>query len=71
MTLSLNDSSDDALLQLVSALRDLGYRFVTPTPKTHERVNARPENDWAKHVRDVFGWSRPFQPQVCHPPCSS
>jgi methylase of polypeptide subunit release factors len=67
MTLSLNDSSDDALLQLVSALRDLGYRFVTPTPKTHERVNARPENDWAKHVRDVFGWSRPFQPQVLPP----
>jgi methylase of polypeptide subunit release factors len=67
MTLSLEDPSNDALLQLACALRDTGYHFVTPTPKTHERVNARPENDWAKNVRDVFGWSRPFQAQILPP----
>jgi SAM-dependent methyltransferase len=64
MILSPNAPHDDALLQLACALRDMNYRFVTPTPKTHECVNARPENTWAKDARDVFGWSRPFQPQV-------
>lgn len=67
MTLSLPEPADNALLELARALRDSGYSFVTPTPKTHERVNARPENDWAKNMRDVFGWSRPFQPQVLPP----
>jgi methylase of polypeptide subunit release factors len=45
------------LLRLVGAS---GYSFVPPTPETHRRVNARPENDIARHLRDVFGWSRPF-----------
>lgn len=51
---------DHALLELARALRDTGYRFVTVTPATHERVNRRPGNAWARHLRDVFGWSRPF-----------
>ena len=43
-------------------LRD--YSFVAVTPATHKSVNARPENLWARDMRDVFGWSRPFKPNV-------
>ena len=50
------------------ALQDLGrwllaqgYRFTTPTPATHARVNARLENAWAGDVRGVLGWSRRFR----------
>ncbi len=49
-----------ALLRLAKALQGGGYEFVTPTPATHVRVNARPGNVWASSVTDVFGWSRPF-----------
>ena len=49
-----------ALVKLGSWLRDSGYRFVTPTPLTHSRVNARDALE-AHNLRDVFGWSRPFR----------
>ena len=54
-------AQDRALLQLAQALRERGYHFITPTPLTHERVNARVENQLAKDLAGVFGWSR--QPQ--------
>ncbi len=54
--------TDLALLQLGRRLQADGYRFITPTPLTHERVNQRPGNERAKTMRDVFGWSRPFAP---------
>ncbi|MFC5496811.1 methyltransferase [Caenimonas terrae] len=43
-------------------LQQSGYRFITPTPATHARVNARPDAQLGRDPRDVFGWSRPFQP---------
>ena len=60
------DVSDEerALVRLGEALRTAGYAFTTPTPATHARVNARPENSGAKDLRDVFGWSRPFTRDV-------
>ncbi len=61
MTLS---SADAALLKLGRELREFGYSFVTPTPATHARVNARSANAWSRDLRDVFGWSRPFQSGV-------
>jgi SAM-dependent methyltransferase len=45
----------------------MGYHFVTVTPATHERVNRRPGNEWGRSLTDVFGWSRPFQPDVLPP----
>lgn len=51
----------DALLALGQALQQAGYRFTTVTPATHRRVNGRPENAWARDLRGVFGWSRPFR----------
>ncbi len=56
-----------ALLRLGEALRADGYQFVTPTPLTHARVNARPGNGWARSAADVFGWSRPFRDGVLQP----
>jgi methylase of polypeptide subunit release factors len=60
-------SADRALVDLGARLRALGYRFVTPTPETHRRVNARPENTEARSLRDVFGWSRPFREGLLPP----
>jgi methylase of polypeptide subunit release factors len=53
-------TQDASLLRLGRVLRESGYRFTTGSPATHARVNARPGNEWARSVEDVFGWSRPF-----------
>ncbi|ANI34563.1 methyltransferase [Pseudomonas putida] len=54
--------ADQALLQLGQRLRADGYRFTCVTPATHARVNAREGCGQASTLRDVFGWSRPFDP---------
>ncbi|MET0402652.1 MAG: class I SAM-dependent methyltransferase [Cystobacter sp.] len=60
-------SQDQALLELGRALRDDGYHFITVTPETHRRVNGRPSAERARSLRDVFGWNRPFTPEVLPP----
>lgn len=60
-------NSEQALVRLALALRDLGYHFITPTPATHERVNARHGNLWAQDLRGVMGWSRPFKADLLPP----
>lgn len=55
-----NTVQQQALLGLGQALAKQGYRFITATPLTHERVNARAENSQARDLAGVFGWSRPF-----------
>ena len=63
------DDGDRALLDLLGLLKAEGYHFVTPTPATHARVLARPGKDRARDLRDVFGWSLPFEPDLLrHPP---
>ena len=52
------------LLDLLRALEAAGYGFVTPTPATHARVLKRLDRRKAKDLRDVFGWSLPFEPGV-------
>lgn len=59
-----NTEQDESLLHLGEALQRLNYRHVTVTPATHARVNTRQKNAWAHDLTGVFGWSRPFQPQV-------
>ena len=49
-----------ALVALGRALAAEGYRFVTVTPETHRRVLGRAPQR-ARSLRDVFGWSRPFE----------
>jgi release factor glutamine methyltransferase len=58
--------ADDALLELGRRLQRTGYGFVTITPESHRRVlsrDARPARD----LRDVFGWGRPFAPDLLPP----
>jgi methylase of polypeptide subunit release factors len=57
----LDAAEDRALLELARELDGRGYHFVTPTPLTHARVNARPDNALAADLAGVFGWSRPFE----------
>lgn len=52
----------EALVALGRWLQSTGYAFTTVTPATHARVNARSSARVAASVRDVFGWSRPFEP---------
>ncbi|WP_392887488.1 methyltransferase [Pseudomonas migulae] len=56
------NAADLALLQLGRRLQADGYRFVTPTPLTHQRVNDRAFGQSARTLREVFGWSRSFEP---------
>jgi SAM-dependent methyltransferase len=52
----------DDLVRLARLVQAAGYHFVTPTPATHARVLARSGGEpWARDLRDVFGWSRPFR----------
>jgi SAM-dependent methyltransferase len=50
----------DALLELLHYLQTEEYHFVTATPATHRRVNARSRNQVSLNLSDIFGWSRPF-----------
>lgn len=56
----IEDDQDAALAALLAELESRGYRFVPPTPETHRRVVARLDKARAADLRDIFGWSRPF-----------
>jgi release factor glutamine methyltransferase len=58
----MNFPLPDLLALLGRWLQGEGYRFVTPTPATHSRINSRSGAGLANDLRDVFGWSRPFAP---------
>jgi len=58
----------ETLIALARALLDSNYRFVTVSPATHQRVLDRLEGRWAADLRDVFGWSKPFQHGVVPQP---
>ena len=60
----LREGEIEALTALLRAVQATGYRFVTPTPETHARVNRRAGCAWATDLRGVFGWSRPFRAGV-------
>src|SRR4051812_26439067 len=57
-----------ALRDLGRYLQERGYRFVTPTPATIARVNARPENAAARDLAGAFGWNRRFAPELLPAP---
>ncbi|MFJ2689893.1 methyltransferase [Pseudomonas sp. NPDC087336] len=59
--MSVQQIADRTLLELGLRLVAKGYRFITPTPLTHERVCQRCAPALAKDLRDVFGWSMPFE----------
>lgn len=54
------DTGDMALLGLLARLKRDRYHFVTTTPATHARILARPDRQRAHDLRDILGWSLPF-----------
>lgn len=54
----------DALFEVGAWLQGQGYHFTTVTPATHALVNARADAKSAHDLRDIFGWSRPFEPDL-------
>lgn len=62
--MQLNDTAKAALLRLLRGLEGAGYDFVPVTPATHEVVLRRGGDRQARNLRDVFGWSLPFQPDL-------
>lgn len=56
-------AEDEALLALLRQIEALGYDFVTVTPETHKRVLGR-HAPVAHGLRDIFGWSLPFEPSL-------
>ncbi|HEX7420567.1 MAG TPA: SAM-dependent methyltransferase, partial [Thermoanaerobaculia bacterium] len=51
----------ERFVELGRLLQEAGYRFTTITPESHARVNRRAGSERARTLRDVFGWSRPFE----------
>jgi methylase of polypeptide subunit release factors len=54
----------EPLVELGRSLQRLGYEFTTVTPGAQQIVNRRPASSEARSLRDVFGWSRPFDPSL-------
>ena len=52
------------LVRLGRMLQQANYQFTTITPESHARVNRRRGNERGRTLRDVFGWSRPFELQL-------
>lgn len=53
------DERSLARADLLHLLKARNYTFVTPSPTTHARVVAR--RSVARDLRDIFGWSLPFE----------
>lgn len=60
----LDGASEPALHSLLDHLKEAGHDFVPPSPATHRRVLARDPGRLAQSLRDVFGWSLPFAPDL-------
>jgi methylase of polypeptide subunit release factors len=60
----LSAQAEPALLELLTFLDRAGYDFMPVTPASHERVVARPGKRQALGLRDIFGWSLPFHPEI-------
>ncbi len=56
--------AERALVEVGLLLRASGYRFVTPTPRTHEVVLRRGAALIAANLRDLFGWSLPARAEL-------
>ena len=65
--LQLTDQAETALPQLLALLDEADYQFVPITPASHQRVLTRPDKSEARDLRDVFGWSLPFAPDLLAP----
>ncbi|MDO8417920.1 MAG: methyltransferase [Agitococcus sp.] len=53
-------ASEQALVALLEWLSNENYRFITPTPVTHQRLWSKRQGEEAKTLSDIFGWNLPF-----------
>lgn len=60
--------TEGSLTELLRALGACGYGFVPVTPETHRRVLEREPGRIARDLRDVFGWSLPFEESLLPEP---
>ena len=61
-------SRHEALLSLLKALDDSGYSFTAITPASHARILDRRHSERARDLRDIFGWSLPFESDLLPAP---
>ena len=61
------DRTRSAFLEILRWLQSVGYTFVTSTPASHARVVGRPDRRAARNLRDVLGWSLPFESDILDP----
>jgi methylase of polypeptide subunit release factors len=69
-TISAEDRQDSSV-RLLKQLDELGYSFTAITPASQKRVLARRRGELARDLRDVFGWSMPFEPDFLPEPVLS
>ncbi|MGY8905298.1 MAG: methyltransferase [Burkholderiales bacterium] len=62
-----NTAQGDPLALVLRSLAASGYRFVTTTPLTHQRVLAGRTTQISTSLRDIFGWNRPFTASALQP----
>jgi methylase of polypeptide subunit release factors len=58
---------DAALAEILDYLAARHYVFVAPTPSTHRLVRERGGAAQDDHLRDIFGWTRPFSADAIDP----
>jgi methylase of polypeptide subunit release factors len=59
--------ADEALAELLRRLDQLGYDFITPTPRTHRKLLRRARSGRASSLRDALGWNLPFGEELLGP----
>lgn len=64
----LSPEQATALVDLLAYLRHVNYQHVAITPSSHARIYKRDAQGWAKTVRDIVGWGRPFHADVAGEP---
>jgi SAM-dependent methyltransferase len=55
-------SVDSPFVAIAKSLRQENYAFTAITPESHQTILNR--GLFASNLRDVFGWNRPFSPEV-------
>ncbi|WP_347456272.1 class I SAM-dependent methyltransferase [Acinetobacter thermotolerans] len=61
--LDIQTSQQQALLYLLTFLKQHNYQFTTITPLSHQRILNRKRHQASQEMtlRDIFGWNLPFQ----------
>lgn len=67
LNIEQNSNVNLQLTLLLAYLRSHDYRFITISPASHQKVNARETAASAKSLTDIFGWNRCFKSEDIEP----